>query len=202
MLLCLSILTDEETGSKTHVWAKPGFRIAAASPGSGGVRVIKWHAARAESAIKGPQSAPLLCQLPAVQTGLSALPQWAREHTPGWGRGGMKREREEMCVCMWAWEITHCPPKSCMPSRAKTTMKRKRRKSKLMIDFIELRREITRFLSEFQYLRGTATRNEQKQLWGMVEQHKKKWNKLSAKQIYTLLSKIRQIWIKWLLTNP
>ncbi|TNN59700.1 hypothetical protein EYF80_030071 [Liparis tanakae] len=40
-------------------------------------------------------------------------------------------------------------PPSCMPSRAKTTMKRKRRKSKLMMDFMELRRDTTRFLSEF-----------------------------------------------------
>lgn len=49
-------------------------------------------------------------------------------------------------------ESTHCPPKSCMPSRAKTTMKRKRRNSKLMMDFMELRSEMTRFLKEFQYL--------------------------------------------------
>lgn len=40
-----------------------------------------------------------------------------------------------------------------MPSSANTTMKRKRRKSKLMMDFMEFRRETTRFLSEFQYLR-------------------------------------------------
>lgn len=49
--------------------------------------------------------------------------------------------------------VTHCPPNSCIPSRANTTMKRKRRKSRLMMDFMELRRETTRFLSEFQYLR-------------------------------------------------
>lgn len=55
-----------------------------------------------------------------------------------------------------ATEITHCPPKSCMPSSAKTTMKRKRRNSKLMMDFMELRRETTRFRSEFQYLRGSS----------------------------------------------
>ena len=41
-----------------------------------------------------------------------------------------------------------------MPSRAKTTMKRKRRKSRLMMDFMELSRDTTRFLSEFQYLGG------------------------------------------------
>lgn len=48
---------------------------------------------------------------------------------------------------------THCPPKSCIPSRAKTTMNRKSRKSKLMMDFMEFSRETTRFLREFQYLR-------------------------------------------------
>lgn len=70
-------MTNEETGSKILVQAKPGLRIAAASQEltSGGVRVIRWHAARAENDIKGPQTAPLLCQLPAVQAGLSALPQ-------------------------------------------------------------------------------------------------------------------------------
>lgn len=39
-----------------------------------------------------------------------------------------------------------------MPSRAKTTMKRKRRKSRLIMDFMELSRDTTRFLKEFQYL--------------------------------------------------
>ena len=48
--------------------------------------------------------------------------------------------------------MTHWPPNSCMPNRAKTTMKRKRRNSRLMIDFMELSRDTTRFLNEFQYL--------------------------------------------------
>ena len=39
-----------------------------------------------------------------------------------------------------------------MPSRAKTTMKRKSRNSKLMMDFMELSRDSTRFLREAQYL--------------------------------------------------
>lgn len=56
--------------------------------------------------------------------------------------------------------MTHCPPKSCMPSRAKTTMNRKRRNSKLMMDFMELRRETTRFLREFQYLRSDRARTK------------------------------------------
>ena len=41
-----------------------------------------------------------------------------------------------------------------MPSRANTTMKRKRRNSRLMMDFMELSRDTTRFLREFQYLEG------------------------------------------------
>jgi hypothetical protein len=46
----------------------------------------------------------------------------------------------------------YLPPKSCIPRRAKTTMKRKRRKSKLMIDFMELIKETTRFRRDAQYL--------------------------------------------------
>lgn len=60
---------------------------------------------------------------------------------------------------------THRPPKSCIPNRAKTTVKRKRRKRRLMMDFMELMRDTTRFLSEAQYLargsqisRGTSGR--------------------------------------------
>jgi hypothetical protein len=47
---------------------------------------------------------------------------------------------------------TYWPPKSCIPKRAKTTMNRKRRNRRLMMDFIELRRETTRFLRDAQYL--------------------------------------------------
>lgn len=57
-------------------------------------------------------------------------------------------------------QITYCPPKSCIPSKAKTTMKRNRRKSKLMMDFIEFRRETTRFLKEFQYLTWKSKQKE------------------------------------------
>ena len=49
---------------------------------------------------------------------------------------------------------THRPPKSCIPSRANTTVKRKRRKRRLMMDFMELMRDTTRFLREAQYLAG------------------------------------------------
>lgn len=49
---------------------------------------------------------------------------------------------------------TYCPPNSCMPSRAKTTMNRNNRKRRLMIDFMELSRDTTRFRRELQYLSG------------------------------------------------
>lgn len=45
-----------------------------------------------------------------------------------------------------------------MPNRANTTMKRKRRKSKLMMDFIELRRDTTRLRKEAQYLTKIYTK--------------------------------------------
>lgn len=48
--------------------------------------------------------------------------------------------------------VTYCPPNSCMPSRAKTTMNRKSKKRRLMMDFMELSRDTTRFRREFQYL--------------------------------------------------
>jgi hypothetical protein len=46
----------------------------------------------------------------------------------------------------------YLPPNSCIPRRAKTTMKRKRRKSKLIIDFMELIKETTKFRRDAQYL--------------------------------------------------
>lgn len=46
-----------------------------------------------------------------------------------------------------------------MPSRANTTMKRKRRNSRLMMDFMELMRDTTRFLREAQYLTGRIHRH-------------------------------------------
>ena len=55
------------------------------------------------------------------------------------------------------WDVqmsgsTYWPPNNCIPKRAKTTMNRKRRNSRLMMDFMELRRETTRFLRDAQYL--------------------------------------------------
>lgn len=59
-------------------------------------------------------------------------------------------------VALWEGELAgaYLPPNSCIPRRAKTTMKRKRRKSKLMIDFMELIKDTTKFRSEAQYLRN------------------------------------------------
>lgn len=51
--------------------------------------------------------------------------------------------------------IYYLPPKSCMPRSAKTTMKRKSRKSKLIMDFMEFIRDTTRFLRDAQYLNNT-----------------------------------------------
>lgn len=48
----------------------------------------------------------------------------------------------------------YLPPNSCIPSRAKTTMNRKSRKRRLMMDFMELIRDTTKFLKEAQYLIG------------------------------------------------
>ena len=45
------------------------------------------------------------------------------------------------------------PPKSCMPRRAKIRMNRKRRKRRDKIDLMELKREMTKFLREDQYLK-------------------------------------------------
>ena len=44
------------------------------------------------------------------------------------------------------------PPKSCIPSRAKMRMKRKRRSRREMMDFIELSSDITKLRREDQYL--------------------------------------------------
>lgn len=54
-----------------------------------------------------------------------------------------------------------------MPSRANTTMKRKSRKSKLMIDFIELRRDTTRLRKDAQYL----VKKKQKKPRGVCSAH-------------------------------
>ena len=51
---------------------------------------------------------------------------------------------------------TYCPPNSCMPSKAKTTMNRKSRNRRLTMDFMELSSDTTRFRKELQYLPGAA----------------------------------------------
>lgn len=66
-----------------------------------------------------------------------------------WKRAELSRCCKEVDVRM---PSTYWPPKSCIPKRANTTMKRKRRNNKLMMDFMEFRRDTTRFLREAQYL--------------------------------------------------
>jgi hypothetical protein len=48
--------------------------------------------------------------------------------------------------------VTYPPPNSCIPSRAKIRMKRKRTNSSEMMAFMLLIMEMTRFLSDGQYL--------------------------------------------------
>jgi hypothetical protein len=47
---------------------------------------------------------------------------------------------------------SYLPPKSCMPSRAKMTMKRKSSNSREAMERMELSRDATRLLSDVQYL--------------------------------------------------
>lgn len=49
---------------------------------------------------------------------------------------------------------TNRPPNSCMPSSAKMIINRKSKTSKLAMERIELSRDATRLLSDFQYLSG------------------------------------------------
>ena len=46
----------------------------------------------------------------------------------------------------------NAPPKSCIPNNANIKMNRKRRNRRDMIERMELKRDITRFLKEDQYL--------------------------------------------------
>ena len=53
------------------------------------------------------------------------------------------------------------PPKTCIPSRAKMTIKRKRSSNREAMDWIELRSEATRLERDRQYLKhGTETRHQ------------------------------------------
>lgn len=55
---------------------------------------------------------------------------------------------------VWVSSKLKRPPKSCIPSRAKMMMKRKRSSRREAIDFIEFSSEPTRLLSDAQCLRG------------------------------------------------
>ena len=49
--------------------------------------------------------------------------------------------------------ITYLPPNSCIPSSAKIRMNKNNRKSKLIIDFMELSSDVIKFFNLFQYLK-------------------------------------------------
>lgn len=55
--------------------------------------------------------------------------------------------------------LLNLPPNTCIPSKAKIIMNKKRRKRRDAIDWIELRRDATRFDSAFQYLVTLNTRS-------------------------------------------
>lgn len=55
-------------------------------------------------------------------------------------------------LALWS-EKLNFPPKTCMPRSEKMTMKRKRRRRREAMERTELRREATRLLSDFQYLK-------------------------------------------------
>ena len=77
--------------------------------------------------------------------------------------GGVPSEREmfvnvlmnsiqtQIIVFWYSPGKLNAPPNSCIPSRAKMRMNKKRRKSNEMMDLIELKSEITKFLREDQY---------------------------------------------------
>ena len=58
---------------------------------------------------------------------------------------------------------THSPPNNCMPSRAKMRMKRNSRKRSEIIERMLLSNEMTRFLSDDQYLQTKTQHQHQQQ---------------------------------------
>lgn len=53
---------------------------------------------------------------------------------------------------VWVWSKLNLPPNSCMPSKEKMMIKRKRRSNKDAMDFMELSRDATRLLRDAQCL--------------------------------------------------
>lgn len=66
----------------------------------------------------------------------------------------MKNENREEVERSGVARLTN---RTCMPRRAKITMKRKSKSNKDAIDCIEFNREATRFDSDFQYLKTNAS---------------------------------------------
>ena len=82
------------------------------------------------------------------------------------------------------------PPKTCMPSRAKMTMKRKSRRSKEAIDWIELSSDATRLDKERQYLQRVNREKRQQHVTTRVTQssHKRRRRRRRRRLLYYLYS--------------
>ena len=63
-------------------------------------------------------------------------------------------EKESKFEAGVPWSKLKDPPKSCIPSRAKMRMNRKRRRRRETMDFMEASKETTRFRNEAQYLQA------------------------------------------------
>ena len=93
---------------------------------------------------------------------ITCMVDMGHEHEQTPGNMVNKLVTPELTGWSWGFEAAlagnvtgaYLPTNSCIPRRAKTTMKRKRRKSKLMIDFMELIKETTKFRRDAQYLQN------------------------------------------------
>ena len=77
-----------------------------------------------------------------------------------WKTVSMATEKESKLVGGLPSGKLKVPPKSCMPSSAAMRMKRKRRSSSEMMDFIEETSDTSRLRREDQYLKETAVGND------------------------------------------
>lgn len=97
-----------------------------------------------------------LCKVPRCQPqaqALLALPVGAftwKTVSKAWGN--VSKVLRLVCVS----SKLNLPPKSCMPSKEKMMIKRKSRRSKDAMDFMEFNKEATRLLSEAQCLEDKA----------------------------------------------
>lgn len=95
----------------------------------------------------------------------------------------------------WAHGDTDCPPNNCIPNNAKTTMKRKSRNSKLTMDFMEFRRETTRFRRGAQYLRSRLKKKNHLTVFNNVQKtiqiNRLKLGKIFEISLYLVTLKMR-----------